>query len=299
MRSNLGLVAKATETKVIESLMLAGIRDTELERYLIIWRCFIEVKQAQQINLKFSQNTDYLVIIERINYLKTKGKIDINIFSNVELENSIQANLETIGKAIRYYIDPPMISLDKPISSDNQNSLSELIPDNSSITDSDLTSVEQNLTLDNLTLQVYEYLEQMERLQWIVLFLRELVQLKQTEIAVMIACTQKTVSLKYRKSWQELIKNLITQTGSNSQNNSSLSSENLTDLKEGLVNIVCNYFQSAIQNYYRSLSQTHNSFTSNHLLTFLQKRLENKPLVTNDNLLEKLDNFVQKLDYLS
>ena len=206
MRSNLGLAARASEARIIDSLMLAGVRD--LEKYLIIWRCFIEVKNDHNIDTKSPQKADFELIINRINYLQKKGKIEQNIFS-LDLENCVRTNLEEIGKAIRYYTNRPTVSLDKPASSDIQNPLLDFIPDNNTITDSELTSVEQNSTLDSLTIKVYEHLEQMDRLQWIVLFLRELVGIKQTEIAVMIGSSQKTVSLKYRKSWQELIKKVI------------------------------------------------------------------------------------------
>lgn len=296
MRSNLGLAARYEESKIIESLLLVGIKDAELEKHLFVWRCFIEVKQAHKINTKSPKPEDFQLVAQRVNYLSNRNQSDRTLFSTAILDDTVKACLTQVGEALRYCIDRPKLSFDRLISQDSQTSLLDIIPDDNSNTD--LASVETSSTMDRINSLVYDYLEQIDSAQWLTLFLREEANLKQTDIAIMIDCTQKTVSKKYRKSWQDLLKKVITELQSAAGISTQLSSESITDLKEGLINVVKSYFQSTLQNHYQISSQASN-LTAKQLVEFLQHRSNIQSLTLNCDLQKKLEDFIETADYLT
>ncbi|MGB5631476.1 MAG: hypothetical protein WBM86_01690, partial [Waterburya sp.] len=289
MRTNLGLVTRASETQLTESLALIGIQATETEKYLFIRRCFIEVKNAYQIDTKSPSAKDFHLISERIQELEDKHRY--NLFPTKVAEDEIKAYLEQIGKAIRYLIDRPTLSIDRSVSSEDSTPLSEQISDDTAKNDLDL--VEQNSLTDELTAHTYDYLQQIDAAKWLILVLKELVTLKQTDIAILIGFTQKTVSLNYRKAWQ----NFLTATISEFQPGDSpqLTPETITDLKEGLVEIVKSCFHSSLQDYLRSLPQTSDRATSQQLLEFMQDHSQ-KSLTVNPEIQQKLDSFMETID---
>ena len=208
-------------------------------------------------------------------------------------DDMVKAYLEQIGKAIRYLQDRPTLSIDKSVSSEDSTSLSEIIPDDNA--NNDLDAVEQSSLMNDLTAHAYDYLQQVDPSKWLIWFLKELVDLKQTDVAILIGSTQKTVSLNYRKVWQNFLKATICKFQSGNSTSQELTSETITDLKEGLVDTVKSCFRSSLQDHLRSLPQTSDRYTSQQLLRFLQDR-SNKTFTVNPDIEQKLDSFMETID---
>ncbi len=293
MRSNLGLAAKAGENKVVDSLTFTGIQYSQLEQYLFVWRCFKEVKNAYEINTKAFATEDFQRISDRIQELEAKHQY--GIFSTRVLGDEVKAYLEQIGKAIRYFTDRwKTLSLDRAVFSEDSTTLSEKISDDTD--KNDLNLVEQNSLTNELTAHTYDYLQQIDGAKWVIWLLKELVELKQTDIAIVIGSSQKTVSLNYRKAWQHFLTATISEF--QPEDSPQLTSETITDLKEGLVEIVKSCFRSSLQDYLRSLPPTSDLPTNQQLLKFLQNH-SNQKLTVNPDIQQKLDNFIETIDRLS
>lgn len=290
-RSNLGLAARASKTRVTESLVLIGIQNTELEQYLYVWQCFIEVKDAYGIDTKSPQESDFQLIAERMHELEVKHKY--NLFPLAVANSKVKAYLEQTGKAIRYLIDRPILSIDKSVSPQDSAPLSDLIPDLSA--KNDLESAEQSSRMDTVTAHTYDYLQQIDSSKWLVWFLKELVDLKQTDVATIIGSTQKTVSLRYRKVWQNFLAEIISKFQPANSASQELSSETITDLKEGLAEIVKSYFRSSLQDYLQSSVGGSDRATSQQLVEFLQNR-SNQKLTVNPDIRQKLDSFMETIE---
>lgn len=288
-RSKLGLAARASKEKVEKSLTFVGVRHSQQEKYLFVWQCFIEVKNAYQIDTQFFTTEDYRRIGDRIQELEAKHQY--GIFSTKITEDEIKTYLEQIGKAIRYSTDRPALSIDRSVSSKDSTPLSEKIADDNA--KNDLDFVEQNSLTDELTAHTYDYLQQIDGAKWVIWLLKELIELKQTDIAIVIGSSQKTVSLNYRKAWQNYLKATIAKF--QPANSPQLTSEAITDLKEGLVEIVKSCFRSSLQDYLRSLPPTSERLTSQQLLKFLQSR-SNQKLTVNPDIQQKLDNFIETIE---
>lgn len=290
-RTNIGLASRTSENKVKESLVLIGIQNTELEQYLFVWRSFMEVKIAYGIDTKSPKEKDFQYIAERIKELEDIHRF--NLFPMGVAGNKIRAYLEQIGKAIRYLIDRPILSIDKSVSSDESTPLSNLIPDDNA--KNDLESAEQSSQMEALTAHTDHYLQQIDSKKWLIWLLKDLVDLKQTDIASIIGSSQKTVSQNYRKAWKSFLSATIVQFQPADSTSLQLTAEALTDLKEGMVDIVKYAFLSSLQDYLRSLSSTSDPTNSEQLIEFLQNR-SNQKLTINPAILQKLDIFMETIE---
>ncbi|PNW31400.1 UNVERIFIED_CONTAM: hypothetical protein BEN50_02815 [Euhalothece sp. KZN 001] len=301
MRSNLGLAAKASEQQVIESLYLSGIRVPKLDQYLLIWRCFIEVKEAEGINTNSPKPEVFESIAERANKLRnTVGEQAVN-------GNEVRAYLDKIGKAIRYYIDPPNVSLDAPISSEVEASLLDTIADEETLDDSSLTAIDNHSALNQLTEFIFQYLEGISKQDWAILFLLEVVELKQTPVSKIVGCTQKTISKKSSQSWEKLLEAVTKMEWMPTQSPVDFSTEMLTHLQKYLKDVVRSCLQSSFQNYCQSLlletnqensmnsaKQDQSELVKQYLLQLLKEQLDKKDdLLISSEIDQKLNQFIQ------
>lgn len=301
MRSNLGLAARVSEQQVIESLYLSGIRVPELDQYLLIWGCFIEVKEAEAINTNSPKPEDFENIAERANKLKnTVGEQAVN-------GNEVRPYLDKIGSAIRYYIDPPNVSLDAPISSEVEASLLDTIADEETLDDSSLTAIDNHSALNQLTELVSQYLEGIENQDWVIVFLLEVVELKQTPVSKIFGCTQKTISKRYSKVWEELLKTVKKLEWLPTQSPIEFSEEMLTYFQQYLKDVVRTCLNKSFQSYSQSSHlETNQEIFSNsaepdqselvkqYLLQFLKEKLNQKDnLPISPTIEQKLNQFSQ------
>ena len=294
MRTNLGLAARATETRIKESLTLSGIQNRELEQYQFVWRCFIEVKNAYKVKTSSFTVENFQQISDRIQELEEQHHYAL--FFTMLTVDQVKNYLEQTGKAIRYLIDRPTISIDKSVSATDSTSMLDLMADDT--TKNDLDFVEQNTLTNKLKLYTNTYLDQIDPNRWLIWFLKELIGLKQTEIAGLIGTSQKTVSKNYRKAWQHFLSEIISEFQSQDSDSPQLTSEAITDLKEGLIDLVKNYFLTSFQAYLRSLNLSNDQINSQHLQDFLQNR-SNKKLNINPDIQHQLDTFMENSKILT
>lgn len=233
-----------------------------------------------------------------------QGKLEQNILVTKISEKEIQTYLEEIGKAIRYYIDRPIVSLDVSVSEENNLKFLDLITDHSTINNNDFEAVETSLTVDKYTVLIRKYLEELTGKEWLILFFRELVDLKQTVIATMLNFTQKTISKNYRGVWKKLLNKVICEVKKTSS--SEYSPEIIHDLQEGLSVVIKNYFSNLFHEYLITfteekltysespcLSPEEISSSAKHLLSmFLAEKLDNQLLNINSEIEQQLELFL-------
>lgn len=182
-QSNLGLVARASRTRVKEALERSGYGKAQIKQYLLAWQCFKEYTDS--VNRRFNQFNarDFQNIATRYN--------ELNETENSVSGSEIQTWLDNIGEAIRRLSDPPRTSFWTGFSSDwdEETNLVENIPFETSYD----PEMEENVTrLRQAIADVMNGLQEIKERQ--MLFLKYGLELTQGEIAEERGINQSTVS---------------------------------------------------------------------------------------------------------
>ncbi|BAY65736.1 putative group 3/4 sigma-70 RNA polymerase sigma factor [Calothrix brevissima NIES-22] len=247
-RSDLGLAARVTKTRVVTVLQRLGLNEVTILHYTLVWQCFQEAKDGGLINFSSPQPQAFDAICSR--YQQFSCQLPQLLPEPQTVDGTvIQQWLQEIGKAIRNYIDFAQVSLDEPISQDAETlTRLDLVPDENSI-------IQGN---DSLRYEIREYLHQLreqisyqiDRLQpeaqRIPLFLHGL-NLSQEKIGVEIGANQSTVGRRYKKTLWELLSHLGT--WAKEYLKIDLSSEKLNDLKTYLQEYLDGFYYSLMHNF--------------------------------------------------
>lgn len=243
-RSELGLAARVTKTRVITVLKRLGFNDTLILHYILAWQCFKEAKDAGVIDIISPQPKAFEDICSRYHQFSSQLP---QLFSNRQTIDGtvIQQWLQEIGRAIRNYIDFTQVSFDEPISQDSETlTWLDLIPDENSIIQSNDISrhdiVEFVNQLRELTYNKINSLKPEE--QRISLFIHGL-NLSQEKIGIEIGCNQSTIGRRYKKMLLQLLDQIGTWANEHLQ--IDINSEKLNELKT--------YLQEYLDMFYHSL----------------------------------------------
>ena len=124
-RSNLGLLSRVSSKIIREALINSGARKS-LPIYLLAVECFLEAKNAKEINTEAQNNEDFEPVV-KLFYQRKKDLLVIpDDFPNIDSEWMNQG-LRKIGQAIRSYleINNKMVSSDTPIGDESDSSTIE------------------------------------------------------------------------------------------------------------------------------------------------------------------------------
>ncbi|MFB8792367.1 MAG: hypothetical protein U7123_26845 [Potamolinea sp.] len=194
--TDLGLVARSSRTRVKEALQHSGYREAELSQYLLIWQCFQEVRNSINRGINNFKLEHFQKISEL--YREFREELAGTEIRNQDLTGEeIQICLSKIGIAIRQFLDPPIASLDTPLSS--QSAEDTTLIENLTYQPRVDEEMNQELAvLRNFISNLIEGLNENEEKQ--MLFLRYGLELKQAQIAKELGGqTQSTVSRHLQK----------------------------------------------------------------------------------------------------
>jgi DNA-directed RNA polymerase specialized sigma24 family protein len=112
-RTNLGLLNRASSTKVRKALTKDGEREeNRLVGLQLLHECFQEVVAAEQFKTNNPTNTDYNNLLARYRQRAPEFAANTNVDRTIEI-------LTYLGNTIRNYEQPPVYSSDTPVSADN------------------------------------------------------------------------------------------------------------------------------------------------------------------------------------
>ncbi|MBX9258427.1 hypothetical protein H1Q63_31660 [Desmonostoc muscorum CCALA 125] len=274
-RSDLGLAARATKTRVITVLKRLGFNEVTISHYILAWQCFREANDAKIINISSPQPQAFEEICRR--YHQFSHKLP-NLSPNQIVDGTvIQQWLQEIGRAIRNYVDFAQISLDEPISQDSETlTWVDLIPDENSIIQRDAISRNE---IEDYVKQLREFIyTKIELLkpkeQIIPLFIHGLA-LSQEKIGIEISANQSTVGRRYKK----MLMDLLTQLGiwAHEHLQVDINSEKLSELKAELQEYLDVFYQNLIYSFLGDAIQLLESHTKDIMRLFwLEKMKMNK-----------------------
>ncbi|MEB3149795.1 MAG: sigma-70 family RNA polymerase sigma factor, partial [Sphaerospermopsis sp.] len=254
-RSELGLVARVTKTRVINVLKSLGLNQTTIQHYTLAWQCFKEVKDAGLINISSPQPQAFEQISHRYHQFYQQLP---QLFSNSQTVDgtTIKQWLEEIGRAIRNYIDANQVSLDEPISQDSEKlTWLDLIPDeNSMIQKNDLLSHEIAESVNELRELINHTIEKLSPEDHRIPLLLHGLELSQEKIGTEIGVNQSTVGRRYKK----LLLLLLNQLGqwANDYLRIDLNSEKLNELKIYLQEYLNMLYQNLIYRFFNNAIKT-------------------------------------------
>jgi RNA polymerase sigma factor (sigma-70 family) len=161
-RSNLSLASRATPTKISKALTQQGYPPASHPTYLTLHHCLKTAVQAKSFNTSNPQTTDYTEILTLYRQTTTNP---------LNLEQ-ITNHLDQLGKAIRNYEQLSLQSIEIPINTENNQTLS------------DITIAHQPTPIDNAILD--EYQQQVTQLKKTVIQLLQQLPIKQDLILLLI-----------------------------------------------------------------------------------------------------------------
>lgn len=177
-RTNLGLAARSSRTRVKEALQHSGYGEADLFQYLLVWQCFQEVRNSLNFGVTQFNLEQFQEVAKR--YCELQEELVLHEVQQININGEkIKIWLENIGRAIRQFLDPPIDSLDTPLYSQlNENiSLLENILYQPSVDD------EMNQVVAAFRDVISHLLEELNQTQAKpLLFLRYGLELKQTQI---------------------------------------------------------------------------------------------------------------------
>ncbi len=103
-RTDLGLAARSSEKRVLESLRFAGLGEAERAERLLLWKCFQETRQAGLLDVAKATAEQFEPVVERLRQLTGRSLPAATALAMVQ----------GIGAAVRRYVDRPVQSLDAP-----------------------------------------------------------------------------------------------------------------------------------------------------------------------------------------
>ena len=177
-QTNLGLAARSSRTRVKEALHHSGYTQAELSRYLLGWQCFQEVRNSMKLGVNKFNPEHFQEVAKR--YCELQEELASPEVRKQDITGEeIKIWLETIGKAIRQFLDPPLDSLDTPLHSQAAEDISLLnsIP-YQPIVDEDMN--QQVAALREFISHLLEELKENQEKQ--LLWLRYGLELKQAQI---------------------------------------------------------------------------------------------------------------------
>jgi hypothetical protein len=251
--SVLGLAARSSQKRVIDSLKFMGEMESRISQYLLVWKCFQEARQAKEINLTKLERSGYQAIAKRYQQYCLRLSLVGDNYSVVD-DNKIEIWLKEIGSAIRNYVDKPLYSLDKPFYF-NEKELSHLdiLSDETSLSVTEaLLSIEMETQVEQTRFLIDRLITKFSPEWQLILWLIHGFQLVQSEVAVELGTYQARVSRQYKK----LLDRLVIQIGqwAKSQYNIDLSSEILSEIKYHLLNQLDErYFRLIVSGFDRAM----------------------------------------------
>jgi RNA polymerase sigma factor (sigma-70 family) len=229
-RSELGLAARVTKTRVTAALKHLGMNEITIAHYTLAWQCFKEAKDSGIINISSPQAEAFTEIYRR--YQQLSQQLPKFSPSNQRVDGSVMHQwLQEIGKSIRNYIDFTQVSLDQPISQDSETlTWVDVIPDETSIVQKDMMSAHE---IEEAVNELREFIDNtIDNLkpeeQRIPLLLHGL-DLSQEKVGIELGANQSTVGRRYKK----VLMDLLSQLGiwANEHLRVALDSEKLNELK--------------------------------------------------------------------
>jgi hypothetical protein len=179
-RTNLSLITRATPTRIIKALNHQGHPPTTHATYLTLHHCLSSAVKAKRFNTANPQPTDYAEIFA-LYQKQPASPLD---------QQQIISHLETLGKAIRNYDQLNLQSIDRPLRSDSNQTLSDIILQTPLETIIDHEYQQQVNQLKNIVIQ---QLQQLPPERNHLLFLLFGLQLNQTETSLELQVHQTTV----------------------------------------------------------------------------------------------------------
>lgn len=198
--SLLGLAARSSRKQVKKALQTSGCSQLELERYLLAWNCFKEVKESLSLSVNNFTAEQFKLIADRYNNFRQ---------SNYQPANSstIKIWLEKIGEAIRHLLDPPLISIDSFLDeNEGDTTVGELLP---SSEDDFLSLPELNLAVEDLRECFVALIQNLTIEEQKILLFRYGLKLTQAIIARELSLDQPTVN-RYLQRLHALLATEIT-----------------------------------------------------------------------------------------
>lgn len=262
--TNLGLAVRSSRKKWRE----VATNSLEIEQFTLLWGCVNESKNIQNPCHKWTE-IEFKDIGDRYNQLI--GKLAI---INGEI---VREMLENIGKRIRLLAKPPIISMDSPVSSEQENiNLIDTIPD--PIVDA---PYEEEIT--QLTTCISNTINQLKPPKKNIAFLYFYLGLNQQETAAEINKNQSTVSRFIVQIFSKIANEF------NPNFNQQPTSEELKFLKETIQEF---YYEHEIN---KLINPTQHSLLKGKTIDFIINKIEiNFDVQLTNNARDKLVNLVKQ-----
>jgi DNA-directed RNA polymerase specialized sigma subunit len=263
-RSNLSLATRSSKKRVIEALKYAGESEKSpqknlvhtpenaeesqriLDRYLLAWECFKEVKSAEGISISAPKPEQFQEIANRYNLLSSENKLTID-------GSTAEKWLKEIGAAIRSYIDRRVDSIDAPRNDEESPSLVEGLADEPTVTEwGTLSSSEVSEAAQQVKAFLYNLFASLDKRTQAILLLAHGLKLSQKETADELGINNQSAVSRSRK---KILTDLLLQLGTwvQAQQGIRLSSETLNSIKGYLEEHLDEYYASTIELWFREI----------------------------------------------
>ena len=195
-RTNLGLLARATPSRIETALSRQGEKDVRLQQMLLLHGCLVEVIAAGNFETRNPQSVHYENLSAR--YLQQCNRVELAIDDRVTLIKL----LEYMGTVIRNYLQPQTDALDRSVGNSDADgtSLLNLIPDalnldrllESRILRQDILDLSSQLPIDRDRLLMLFYG----------------LEFTQSEVGIELDCSQTTAKHRHDRCLKQLAKDL-------------------------------------------------------------------------------------------
>jgi hypothetical protein len=215
-RTNLGLVARATATKIRKALTWAGYPPNTHPTYLALYYALDLAVSAGRFNTSQPQATDYAEILAIYRQQRVKP---------LDYEQVI-SDLDRLGAAVRNYDQLQIQSIDIPIAEGDDRTVLDTIPANQNLLDTVILN-EYQQQVDQLTNIVSQLLQQLSIEPDQLLLLLYGLDLTQKDAGQELNCNQTTVMRRGERVLATLAQNIYQQTNEKAP---ALSSEKFNEI---------------------------------------------------------------------
>lgn len=232
-QTNLGLAASCSRKRVREAVASLGYGH-QLTEYVLAWQCFQEYRQSTSLSVKEFREEDFNAIAQRYRQLQ-----DLPLTQNYVNGTQIQAWIEKIGQAIRHLSYPPVVSLDAPVySQENDDTLLE------NISFDPTEDLAINQILPDLMRFIDRVLQDLPEQQQQILFLSYGLNLGQSEIGQKLGgIPQCTISRILKRVKNKIISDICNWAA---ELNFEITPEMLPQIKVVLEEVLSDYYSQKI-----------------------------------------------------
>jgi hypothetical protein len=227
-RTNLGLVVRATTTKIRKALTVAGYPPATHPTYLALHYSLDLAVSAGRFNTSQPQATDYAEILA---IYRQQQVIPLDY-------DQVMRELDRLGAAVRNYDQLQIQSIDTPIGKDGDRTVLDTIPADQNPLDAAILN-EYQQQVDRLTNIVSQLLQQLAIEPDRLLLLLYGLNLTQKDAGKELNCNQTTVMRRGERVLANLAQNIYQQTNEKAP---AISSERLNEIVTHSISFCQKYY---------------------------------------------------------